>query len=63
MFYIGQGGFGDSAVMEPARSRGVQFPFAVMDKVVIKVVYANWFEIICNSVFTFFLYNLNLHEK
>ncbi|KAE9608768.1 putative Zinc finger, RING/FYVE/PHD-type [Lupinus albus] len=31
-----QGGFGDSAVMEPSRSRGVQFPFAVMDRVVIK---------------------------
>ncbi|TKY73947.1 U-box domain-containing protein 62 [Spatholobus suberectus] len=31
-----QGGFGDSAVMEPPRSRGVQFPFAVMDRVIIK---------------------------
>ncbi|KAK7353524.1 hypothetical protein VNO80_18973 [Phaseolus coccineus] len=31
-----QGGFGDSSVMEPSRSRGVQFPFAVMDRVVIK---------------------------
>lgn len=31
-----QGGFGDSAVMEPSRSRGVQFPFAVMDRVIIK---------------------------
>ncbi|KAG5031662.1 hypothetical protein JHK82_015263 [Glycine max] len=34
-----QGGFGDSVVMEPSRSRGVQFPFAVMDRVIIKVVY------------------------
>lgn len=25
--------------MEPSRSRGVQFPFAVMDRVIIKVVY------------------------
>ncbi|KAL5145803.1 U-box domain-containing protein 62 [Glycine soja] len=31
-----QGGFGDSVVMEPSRSRGVQFPFAVMDRVIIK---------------------------
>ncbi|XP_061368060.1 U-box domain-containing protein 62 [Gastrolobium bilobum] len=31
-----QGGFGDSAAMEPPRSRGVQFPFAVMDRVIIK---------------------------
>ncbi|XP_047182167.1 U-box domain-containing protein 62 isoform X2 [Vigna umbellata] len=31
-----QGGFGDSSVMEPSRSRGVQFPYAVMDRVVIK---------------------------
>ena len=38
IFYIGQGGFGDSAVMEPPRGRGVQFPFAVMDRVIIKVV-------------------------
>lgn len=31
-----QGGFGDAAVMETSRSRGVQFPFAVMDRVIIK---------------------------
>ncbi|RYQ84658.1 hypothetical protein Ahy_B10g104116 isoform A [Arachis hypogaea] len=31
-----QGGFGDSAVVEPPRGRGVQFPFAVMDRVIIK---------------------------
>ncbi|RDX94196.1 U-box domain-containing protein 62, partial [Mucuna pruriens] len=31
-----QGGFGDSATMESSRSRGVQFPFAVMDRVIIK---------------------------
>ncbi|KAL2339476.1 hypothetical protein Fmac_007416 [Flemingia macrophylla] len=31
-----QGGFGDIAVMETSRSRGVQFPFAVMDRVIIK---------------------------
>ncbi|KAI4306554.1 hypothetical protein L6164_029823 [Bauhinia variegata] len=31
-----QGGYGDSAVMEPPRGRGVQFPFAVMDRVIIK---------------------------
>ncbi|XP_057415206.1 U-box domain-containing protein 62-like isoform X2 [Lotus japonicus] len=33
---LDQGGFGDSPVMESSRSRGVQFPFAVMDRVVIK---------------------------
>ncbi|XP_027329725.1 U-box domain-containing protein 62 [Abrus precatorius] len=33
---LDQGGFGDSTVMELPRSRGVQFPFAVMDRVIIK---------------------------
>ncbi|CAJ2641720.1 unnamed protein product [Trifolium pratense] len=31
-----QGGFGECAVIEPSRSRGVQFPFAVTDRVIIK---------------------------
>ncbi|CAI8598710.1 unnamed protein product [Vicia faba] len=31
-----QGGLGESAVFEPPRSRGVQFPFAVRDRVIIK---------------------------
>ncbi|KAK4277722.1 hypothetical protein QN277_015674 [Acacia crassicarpa] len=31
-----QGGYGDSTVMEQPRCKGVQFPFAVMDRVIIK---------------------------
>ncbi|XP_044509560.1 U-box domain-containing protein 62 [Mangifera indica] len=31
-----KGNFGDSSVMEPPRGRGVQFPFAVTDRVIIK---------------------------
>ncbi|CAK7339983.1 unnamed protein product, partial [Dovyalis caffra] len=31
-----KGGYGDSAVMDPPRGRGVQFPFAVTDRVIIK---------------------------
>ncbi|CAL5204211.1 unnamed protein product [Lathyrus oleraceus] len=31
-----QGGLGECAVFEPSRSRGVQFPFAVTDRVIIK---------------------------
>ncbi|XP_054797327.1 U-box domain-containing protein 62 isoform X2 [Prosopis cineraria] len=33
---IDQGCYGDSTVMEQPRGRGVQFPFAVMDRVIIK---------------------------
>ncbi|XP_062156904.1 U-box domain-containing protein 62-like isoform X2 [Alnus glutinosa] len=31
-----KGGFGDSTLMDPSRGRGVQFPFAVTDRVIIK---------------------------
>lgn len=31
-----KGGYGDSGVMDPPRGRGVQFPFAVTDRVIIK---------------------------
>lgn len=31
-----KGSYGDSTVMDPPRGRGVQFPFAVTDRVIIK---------------------------